>query len=79
MKEFLSRDVIISYISPLIKQGVTFIDALTEFMKVNDIDYEVLAKIIKDDESLFNAIKEEASSSRLLKKESHKLDLLDFK
>lgn len=78
MEKFLSIDILISYITPLIKSGSTFLDSCAQFADENDIDYNVLAKLIQEDGTIFNRIKEESESLNLLKK-NEKTSLLDFK
>jgi hypothetical protein len=54
-------------ISAMISGGSSYIDSLVEYSKINEIEIETLAAIVKKSPVMKEKIKKEASELRLLK------------
>lgn len=52
-----------------VSDGVSYVDAIIEYAEKNDIEIELLAKIVKKTPNLKTKIKEEASELKMLKEE----------
>lgn len=57
-------------ISEKLSKGVSYIDALIEYSKENDIEIETIAEIVKKSSVIREKIRSEAVSMRLLKRDT---------
>lgn len=62
--ERIHRDIL-----PLVKGGISYIDALVEYSTKNDLEIESVAKIIKKSNILKIKIEDEAIENNLIKKQ----------
>ena len=76
MNKILKAETISNYISKHMSRGVSFLDALLEFCNETGNDIEVVANIVKKNESLLQRAKEDAISLNLLSetREDNSLD-----
>lgn len=58
-------------ISKKLSNGATYIDALIEYAKENDLEIETVAEIVKKSSILKEKIREEAVSMKMVKKEQN--------
>lgn len=60
-------------IASKLSNGATYIDALVEYAKENDLEIETVAEIVKKSSILKEKIREEAVAVRMVKKEDNGL------
>ena len=65
-------------ISSMISGGSSYIDSLVEYSRVNEIEIETLASIVKKSPIMKEKIKREASDLRLLKIKETKKGIENF-
>lgn len=58
-------------ISEKLKKGATYIDALVEYAKENDLEIETVADIVKRSSIIKEKIRSEAIAMRMVKKEEN--------
>lgn len=58
-------------ISEKLKKGATYIDALVEYAKENDLEIETVADIVKRSSIIKEKIRSEAIAMRMVKKEQN--------
>jgi IMP cyclohydrolase len=58
-------------IASKLSNGATYIDALVEYAKENDLEIETVAEIVKKSSILKEKIREEAVAVRMVKKEDN--------
>lgn len=59
-------------ISYMISNGVTYIDALVEYAKKNDLEIEAVADIIKRSTIIKEKVRDEAVKMKMVKRDEHK-------
>lgn len=77
MIEPLSAEKIHSEILPKLKGGTSFIDALCEYARENELEIEAVAEVVKRSVVLVALIEKEAAALRLVKTKSHSGKTLD--
>jgi len=58
-------------ISEMLSKGVTYIDALIEYAKKNDLEIEAVADIVKKSSILKEKVRNEASHMKMIKREEN--------
>lgn len=56
----------------MISNGVTYIDALVEYAKKNDLEIEAVADIIKRSTIIKEKVRDEAVKMKMVKRDEHK-------
>lgn len=62
-------------IAEKLSKGVSYIDALVDYAKDNDIEIETVAEIVKKSSTIKEKIRSEAVSMKLMKREAAKNDI----
>lgn len=58
-------------ISEMLKNGVPYIDALIEYAKINDLEIESVADIVKKSSILKEKVRTEAENMKMIKREEN--------
>lgn len=58
-------------ISKMLSNGVSYIDALIEYAKKNDLEIETVADIVKKSSVIKEKVREEAVEMKMVKKDKH--------
>ena len=67
-----TADNIHQEIAHMLSNGVTYIDALVEYAKKNDLEIETVAEIIKRSTVIKEKIRDEAVKMKMVKKDGNK-------
>lgn len=65
-------DSIHQEISHMLSNGVTYIDAIVEYAKKNELEIETVAEIVKRSSVIKEKIREEAVKMKLVKKDGNR-------
>jgi len=65
-------DSIHQEISKMLSNGVTYIDAIVEYAKKNDLEIETVAEIVKRSSVIKEKIREEALKMKLVKRDDNR-------
>lgn len=65
-------EVIHQEISHMLSNGVTYIDAIVEYAKKNDLEIETVANIIKRSSVMKEKIREEAVKAKMVKSDGNR-------
>lgn len=65
-------DSIHQEISQMLTNGVTYIDAIVEYAKKNELEIETVAEIVKRSSVIKEKIREEAVKMKLVKKDGNR-------
>lgn len=65
-------DTIHQDISSMLANGVTYIEAIVEYAKVNELEIETVAEIVKKSAVIKEKIRQEAVNMRLVKNEDNR-------
>jgi len=65
-------EVIHQEISYMLSNGVTYIDAIVEYAKKNDLEIETVANIIKRSSVMKEKIREEAVKAKMVKSDGNR-------
>jgi ppGpp synthetase/RelA/SpoT-type nucleotidyltranferase len=63
-------------IAEKLSKGVSYIDALVEYARENDIEIETVAEIVKKSSTIKEKIRSEAVSLKMMKREVHDITQL---
>lgn len=75
MVETQSAEKIHHAIASRLAKGVSYIEALLEYAKNNNIEVESIAEIVKKSDIIKEKVRSEAISMRLIKKDSNVFDI----
>ncbi len=73
----LSAEKIHHDIADMLSKGTTYIEALVEYSKTNDIEIETVAEIVKKSPVIKEKLRSEAVRLKLVKKEQNESQLCD--
>jgi uncharacterized membrane-anchored protein YitT (DUF2179 family) len=73
----LSPEKIHHDISDMLSNGITYIEALVEYSKQNEIEIETIAEIVKKSPVIKEKIRSEAVKMKLVKRDKNESQLCD--
>jgi len=73
----LSAEKIHHDISEMLSGGVTYIEALVEYAKINDLEIETVAAIVKKSPVIKEKIRSEALKMKMVKRDQHETFICD--